>query len=85
MRLTRVSMQGIRQRLIFLMEVHQLRRRVRKVEKQRQIFFSIIHPKAVQVQKQTFSWKCFGHQKSIRKKNSPKKKVSFQVPNDSLA
>ena len=37
-------------------------------KKQRQLLSSIVHPKAVQIQKQIFFWKLLGHHKSIRKK-----------------
>ena len=35
--------------------------------KKRQLLFSRINPKAVQVQKQIFFWKLLGHQKSVRR------------------
>ena len=50
-------------------------------KKLRQILFSRIHTKAVQVQKQIFFWKLSGHQKSIREKANSLKKIS----NESLA
>ena len=80
-------MQGIRQELSLLMEIHQLQRRVQKVKKkQRQLLSSRIYPKAVQVQKQILLWESWVHQKSIQKKgNTSMPRVSFHVSNDSLA
>ena len=46
-------------------------------KKQRQLLFSRIHPKVVQVQKQTFFWKLLGHQNSTRKNKQFKEKGDF--------
>ena len=85
-RLTWVSMQGIRQRLILLMKIHHLRGRVWRIGKKKTASFLNNSSQSCASSKADIFMETFGPSEiNPEKANSLKTKVSFQVSNDSLA